>query len=285
MSWKDFGRDLYHEADRDHLLDFAGSVAFSAFLAVFPFLLFAVALASLVIDPTTLTTLIDQIRRVAPPGVADLLADRLRALTTGTPPAVLTVGGLGALWAASSAIAALTTALDSAYDVEETRPFWKTRGMALLITLAGSIFVVAATAIAVAAPAVAHHLGGPVGTLVLWLRWPVAALIMAFVLACLYYFLPDVEQSFRFITPGSLVAVVLWVLASLGFSLYVGHVAGYEVVYGALGSVIVLMLWMWISALAVLLGAEINAVLEHRAPEGKRTLAETGPDVPKSAKS
>ena len=284
---REFARDLYRETSDDLLLDFAGSVAFSTFLAVFPFLLFVVALAGLVIDPATLDSLVAQIRAVAPSQVADILEDRLHALTAGSSPGLLTVSGIGAVWSASSAIAALTTALNEAYDVVEGRPFWKTRGLALIVTIGAAVLTVVASAIAIATPALADRLPHVLGVAVLWLRWPVAAAIMMLVVACIYYFLPDVEQEFRFITPGSVVAVVGWILASLGFSQYVQHFGSYEVVYGALGSVIVLMLWMWISALLILVGAEINAVIEHRSPEGKRTgaksMADKGEDVPESA--
>lgn len=287
VPWKQFARDLYREIDCDNLLDYAGSVAYSAILALFPFLLFVVALAGLVIDPTTIANLVDEIHRVAPAQVAEVVTDRLHALTSGTRPGLLTVSAIGAIWAASSAVSSLTSALNSAYDVHESRPFWKTRGVAILITLVGAVLFIAATAITVATPAVAHKLGW-MGTLILWLRIPVAAAIMLLVIACLYYFLPDVEQKFKFITPGSALAVVIWIIASLGFSLYVSHFGSYEVVYGALGSVIVLMLWMWISAFVILLGAEVNAVIEHYSPEGKRTgarsMADTGPDLPETAK-
>ncbi|APR87563.1 Ribonuclease BN [Minicystis rosea] len=288
IPWKQFLRDVYREFECDNLLDYAGSVAFSVFLAIFPFLLFVVALAGLVIDPATLDTLVAQIRSVAPPQVADILTDRLHALTTGTAPGLLTLGAIGAIWAASGAVSSLMKALDVAYDVRDSRPFWKTRGLAILVTLAGAVLYIAASAIAIATPAVAHALGGVVGALILWLRWPVAVLLMLLIIACLYYFLPDVEQRFRFITPGSVLAVVVWAVASLGFSLYVGHFGRYEVVYGTLGSVIVLLLWIWISAIVILLGAEINAIIEHYSPEGKRTgaksMRDVGPDLPESAK-
>jgi membrane protein len=286
VPFSDFARALWREIQNDHLVDYAGSVAFSAILALFPFLLFAVALAGVVIDPSTLDAMVEQIRRLAPAQVADLLDERLRALTSGARPGVLTLGAVGAVWAASGAVASLITAFDICYDVEETRPFWKTRGLAVLVTLAAAVLFIVASAIALATPALAGALGQPLGTLVMWLRWPVSALIMMLIVACLYYILPDVEQDFKLITPGSIVAVVTWVLASLGFSLYAGHFGNYEVVYGTLGSVIVLLLWIWISALAVLLGAEINAVIEHLSPEGKRTgaksLADRGADQPKS---
>lgn len=260
-----FLRTLIREIGEDDLADYGAAVAFSAFLAIFPFLVFVVALASLVVDPSTLDVIMDQIDRVAPEQVADILGERLHALSTGTKPGLLTVSAVGAIWAASGAVTALTSALNSANDIRDRRPFWKTRGLALLVTVAAAALVIVASTIAIAAPAVAAHLGGAAQILILILRWPVAAGLMLLVIACVYHFLPDLDQPFALITPGSVVAVAGWIAASLAFSLYVGHFGKYEVVYGALGSVIVLLLWMWISALVILVGAEINAVLSQLA--------------------
>ena len=112
--------------------------------------------------------------------------------------------------------------------------------------------------------------------MVLWLRLPVAGLLMMAVWAMIYYVLPDVEQKFKFITPGSVVGVLLWLLASAGFSMYVKNFGSYDVSYGALGGVIVMLMWMWISAQVILIGAEINAILEHKSPEGKVSGREDG---------
>ena len=161
-------------------------------------------------------------------------------------------------------------ALNIAYGVKESRPFWKVRGIALLATL-GS----AAIAHRRGAgrrwprPAIADRLGEPLGTVVTWLRLPVAGLLMMFVWAGLYYLLPDAQQKFKFITLGSVVGVFIWVLASCGFSKYVANFGSYDANYGALGGVIVMLMWMWISAQVILLGAEINAILEHKSPDGK----------------
>lgn len=267
VSWRQFARDLTREIADDDVSDYAASVAFSAFLAIFPFLLFAVALAGLVIDPATLDTLVAQIRRVAPQAVAQILTDRLHALTAGAAPGLLTFGAVGAIWASSSAVASLIAALNAACDVvSDRRPWWKRRALSLVVTLAGAVLFILASVITIAAPAVARAVGGPGGTIILWLRLPAAAVIMQTVIAGLYAYLPDVDRPFRFITPGSAFAVIAWILASLGFSTYVGHFARYEVVYGALGGVIVLLLWLWISALVILVGAEIDAVLDKDAP-------------------
>ncbi|AUX48046.1 hypothetical protein SOCE26_095720 [Sorangium cellulosum] len=287
IPWKDFLNDIKQEWVKDKVDTVAAALTFFGVLSIFPLLLFAVALAGLVIDPAESARLIRELYQVAPPAVANILGERLQALTEGQSPALLTVGALGAVWAASGGVIALMDALNSAYGVEDSRSFLKRRGIALLVTLGGAVLLTVASALAVATPAIAEHLG-PLGTLVLWLRIPVSALIVMGVLATLYYVLPDVEQKFRFITPGSVVAVVLWAIASLGFSFYVSRFGSYEVSYGALGGVIILLLWMWISSMAVLLGAEINAIIEHRSPDGKRTGAksseDTGPDVPKTEK-
>ncbi|WP_437633300.1 YihY/virulence factor BrkB family protein [Sorangium sp. So ce854] len=287
IPWKEFLNDIKQEWVKDKVDTVAAALTFFGVLSIFPFLLFAVALTGLVIDPAESARLIRELYQVAPPAVANILGERLQALTEGQSPALLTVGALGAVWAASGGVVALMDALNSAYGVEDSRSFVKRRGIALLVTLGAAVLVTIASALAVATPAIAKHLG-PLGTLILWLRVPVSMLIVMSVLAALYYVLPDVEQKFKFITPGSVVAVVIWAIASMGFSFYVSRFGSYEVSYGALGGVIILLLWMWISSMAVLLGAEINAIIEHRSPDGKRTGAkecsDTGMDVPKTEK-
>src|SRR5690606_12844882 len=124
-------------------------------------------------------------------------------------------------------------------------------------------FTLVAALAAVAAPAIADAIGGPAATAITWRRLPVAGLLMMFVWAVLYWALPDVQQRFRFLTPGAVVGVLIWLVASWGFSLYARNFGSYDATYGALGGVIVMLLWMYISATALLLGAEINAILEH----------------------
>ncbi|MET0404670.1 MAG: YihY/virulence factor BrkB family protein, partial [Cystobacter sp.] len=285
MSWKEFLTELKNEYINDNIGNVAGALTFSALLAIFPFLLFLVALAGLIIDPSQAQVLIQELGKVAPPDVTEILGQQLQTLVTGNSVGLLTVGGLGAIWAASGGVAALMDALNTVYDVKESRPFWKTRGIAILVTLAGAALSIVASVAMVATPAVAHWLGEPLGTVVMWLRLPVAGMMMMLVWAMIYYVLPDVEQDFKFITPGSVVGVMLWLLASFGFSVYVRNFASYEASYGALGGVIVMLMWMWISAQVILLGAEINALLEHKSPEGKapgkKLLDEAGPNVTK----
>ena len=269
VSWRDFFGVLWKEWKANKITDTAGAVAFSGVVAIFPFLLFLVSLASLLINPSGVDSLVAALRRVAPSQVADILEQRIVALTQGHSPALLGFGAALTIWSASGGVSALMRALNRVYDTEEGRPFWKTTGLALGITIGGAALMVAASALAVAAPVIAGHLGAPFATILLWARFPVAVALVMLGLALVYYLLPNVEQDFAFLTPGAVVAVVLWVAASLGFSLYVSKLGRYELVYGALGGVIIFLFWMWISSIAVLLGAEINATLEHLSGEGK----------------
>jgi membrane protein len=279
MSWKEFLKGLGGELSKDAVTDIAAGVTYYGALSLFPFLLFLVALASLVIAPSDAERLVDQLRTVAPGAVTEIVGERIRQLGQDQNATLVGFGALGAIWAASGGVMALMRALNTAYDVREGRPFWKVRGIALLMTVVAGALALIAALVAVATAPLADRLGGPLGLAIGWLRLPIAGIIMMFLWALLYWVLPDVEQKFKFITPGSVGGVVLWVIASWGFSKYVAHFGSYDKTYGALGGVIVLFLWMWISALVMLVGAEVNAFIEHRSPEGKRQGAKSQADT------
>jgi membrane protein len=266
MGVKEFFAALGREWQRDRVDDVAGSVSFFAVLALFPFLLFLLSLASLIMDPTRTEILIQEVARVTPPQVTDILATRIRQFAHQPRVGLLTFGVILAIWSASSAIASLMGALNTVFGVTESRSFLKRRLIAIGMTLFFAVCALAATLIAVAAPALYRYLPGPAMTVVAWLRIPVAGILMMLLWATIYWVLPDVTRKFRFITPGSVVGVLVWLLASWGFSEYVVHFPRSQAAYGALGGVVVLLLWMWISAQALLVGAEINAVIDH-APE------------------
>jgi membrane protein len=269
MTVNEFCVALWNGWQRDHIDDVAGSVTFFGVLALFPFLLFLLSLASLVMDPTRTEVLIQQVANVTPPQVTDLIAGQIRQFAHRPRVGLLTFGVVVAIWSASSGIASLMGALNTVYGVTESRSYLKRRGIAIGMTLFFAAFALLAALVAVAAPAVTHHLGGPLATAVAWLRIPVAGIVMTLLWAVIYHVLPDVEQRFRLITPGSVVGVILWLLASWGFSEYVIHFPKSQATYGALGGVIVLLLWMWISSLALLVGAEINAVIERPSEPGR----------------
>lgn len=278
ISWKEFFVTLKNEYKGDTLSNVAGSVTFFGLLAIFPFLLCLVALASLVIDPAQAAALIDQLSQVAPPAATQLLGGQLKSLAQQNSGGLFTFALLGALWAASGGMMALMAALNIVYDVEEGRGFLKQRALAIGMVLFSAVLALLAAVIAIVTPAVAEAIPSPLGTVLTWLRLPLAGLFMMFLWAVLYYVLPDVEQKFKFITPGSVVGVIVWVIASWGFSVYVANFGKYDATYGALGGVVVLLLWMWISSQVLLLGAEINAILEHKSVEGKRAGAKSMKD-------
>ena len=279
MSWKEFGIGLKDEILEDNVTDLAAGVTYYGVLALFPFLLFLVALASLVITPAQVEALLQQLAQVAPAEVTKIVGDRMQQLASQQNVTLIGFGALGAIWAASGATLALMRALNAAYDVTEQRPFWKVRVIAVLMTMVTGVLSLAGALATVAAEPIASAIGGPVGAAILWLRLPAAGLVMMFLWALIYYVLPDVEQEFRFITPGSVIGVLLWVIASWAFGKYVANFGHYDKTYGSIAGVIVLLFWMWISALVLLVGAEVNALVEHRSPEGKRPGAKSMEDI------
>jgi membrane protein len=261
MSWRDFFKKLYEEFVTDAVDDVAATVTFYCVVALFPFLLFVVGVVSLVVSWETIDQTVRDLSRVAPQAVTMIVSERLTALKNHPSGGILTLGFLGTLWSASAGVGSLMPALNRAYDVAETRPFWKRRLFAVVVTLGAGVVALLAGLVAVALPATAHWIGGFLGDVLVWLRLPFSGLMMIVVWASLYTLLPNVRPRFQPITPGSVTGVLLWVVASWGFSQYVVHFGGYEATYGAVGGVIVLLLWMWVSTMAFLLGAEINKIL------------------------
>src|SRR5215207_8360627 len=280
---------------RDDALGMGAQLAFYLVLAIFPFILFCVAIldAFSSSDPQFVAELFEYLRRLLPEQVFGLIhtytENTLR--NEDTAPGLLSVGILGTIWAASGAFAALINALNRAYDVQETRPFWKVRGIAILMTLGLSVLILVGVMLLVVgepigrAVADVFGLGGLFELVWNIARWPVALYFMVFTVALLYYFAPDVEQPFRWITPGGLIGVLLWVLASVAFSFYVNNFGSYNKTYGSIGVVIVLLLYLYISSLTILFGAELNATLIRMKEEisGKQIIdgepANEKPDI------
>lgn len=263
MSWREFFVGLKDEIAEDAITDLAATVTYYGILSLFPFLLMLVALASVIVTPDQAQAIVKQLGEVAPGPATQILGDRIRQLGGQSSVGLLGVGALLALWSASGGVMALIGALNRCYDVKEQRPWWKVRGLAILMTLVSGVLALAAALAAVAAAPLADWIGGPIGTAITWLRLPIAGAVMMFLWALLYYTLPDAEQSFKFITPGSVLGVVLWVVASWGFSRYVSSFGSYDKTYGSLGGVIVFLTWLWITNIIVLLGAELNSEMER----------------------
>src|SRR5215217_433885 len=270
------------EFQRDDVPGLAGQLAYYLILALFPFILVLVSLMGTFSSPKLAEEVLGYFRQVTPQQVYEIIDTYTGDIISGNNPApgLFSIGLLITIWSASGAFAALINALNKAYDVQETRPFWKVRGIAILMTLGLSVLIVIGVLLMVAGypigRAVADAFGlGDVFTLV-WntIRWPVALLFLVTVVALLYYFAPDVDQPFRWITPGGFIGVALWVLASIGFNIYVSNFGSYDKTYGSIGAVILLLLYLYISSLVVLFGAELNATLVRIKEEisGKQVL-------------
>jgi len=270
-----FLKKLYKRWSDNAITDRAAQLAYYFLFALFPFLSFLVTLTAYLPLQGAVQELLARAGEVMPDEAMAIVQDQLQKLLTVQRPSLLTVSLLLAVWSASRGVDAIRTALNLAYDVKETRPFWKTQGMAIGITVIGALLVlVSITVIALGGKAGAW-LAGQLGVqqiyAMVWavLRWPITMVLIMFVAASLYYFLPDVEQEWRFITPGSVVGTALWLLTTWGFTQYAEHFGKYDVMYGSIGGMIVLLTWLYLTGLIFVLGGEVNAILEHAAHEGK----------------
>ena len=258
----------------DDMLTYAAALSYQVFLSLFPFLIFLIALLGSLRIPSFFDWLLDQAQTVLPveaAGVVEQVVGQVRAQAGG---GLVSFGVVVALWSASAAIRMTASALNNAYDVEEERPVWKTYPLSILYTVLFAGMIVGAATLMLIGPQVAEwiaqqvELGSVFVALWSWLRIPVAVVLLMFIVALVYYQLPNIDQPFRFITPGSVLAVLVWIAASFGFSYYVRDFASYGAIYGSLGAVIVLLLYLFISAAVLLFGAEVNAQIYYRFAEG-----------------
>jgi len=259
----------------DNCLGLAAQLAFYFFLALFPALLFMVAVISFLPFGDVMTSMMATLDRVAPQEVMTILQDQLANIGETRDGGLLTLGAAGALWSTSSGVAAVIDTLNQAYNIREARPWWRVRVLALGLTIALTVFMVVAFTLVVAGPALAERLASEFGLGALftwtWLiaQWPVVFALVTLAVAIVYYYGPDAEQEWAWITPGSVVATLLWLGVSLIFRFYITNFGSYNATYGTIGGVIVLMLWFYVSGLALLAGAELNAEVEHASPYGK----------------
>jgi membrane protein len=268
--WKQVLQRTKQQIKEDNIPLLAAGVAFYAFIALFPALIAAVTMYGLIADPAEVEEQIDALSGQLPDDAASLIGSQLRDIAGSSSSALgwgllLSLGG--ALFAASGGVQNLVKAVNIAYDEEETRGFLKLRGLSLLLTLGAVVFVVVAVGLVAVLPVVLDAAGlGTVGRIAAQIaRWVgLVAFVMA-ALAIVYRFAPDRDDpKFRWVGLGSIVATVLWIIGSVGFSLYVNNFGSYGKTYGALAGVVVLLLWLWLTSLIVLVGAEINSETEQQ---------------------
>jgi membrane protein len=275
LSWGELIRRTVKESIDDDLLGLAAQLSYYFFLALFPAILVLLAIASFF----PLSALTDDIGRVlgpfVSPEIVQLIQQQMRRLADADSGGLLTFGLLGALWSSSAAIVSIIGALNRAYDIDEGRPWWKVRLQAIGLTIGVAVFVLCALSLVLAGPRIARYLGEATGwgTAFEWswliLQWPLVFALVSTALGLVYYFGPDAEQDWVWITPGAVLGTLLWLLVSLAFKLYIARFTDYNAAYGTIGAVIILLLWFYVSGIAILAGAELNAEIEHASPYGK----------------
>jgi len=274
MSFIKLVREAVGDFFDDDMTTHASALAYQIFFSIFPFIIFLIALLGFLQRPEFFDWLRQNAQPMLPPEAYEQVNKVISDLQQ-EQAGLMSLGVIVALWSASAAVRATMNALNVAYDVRETRPAWKLYPLSMLYTVGLAAMMIVAAALLTVGPQAMQWITHWIGleqvfvTLWAWLRWPAAFLILALAVAIIYYVAPDVEQEFRFISPGALLAVAVWIAASLGFKFYVTRFADYNATYGSIGAIIILLLYFFISAAVLLFGAEINATIEHHAPEGK----------------
>jgi membrane protein len=270
-SWiRTLGRTV-RETKRDNLPDLAAGLTYYALLSIFPMLLAVLSILGLFGESAT-RPLIDNLRELAPGPARDTVITAVENLqrSQGAAGVLFVIGLAGALWSASRYIAAFMRASNVIYEVDEGRPIWKKLPIRLALTVVLAIALVAATLAVVVTGDLASQAGDLLGlddtavTVWNWAKWPVAIVLVALLLALLYWAAPNVRHpGFRWLTPGAAFAIVVWVAGSLGFTIYLANFSSYNRTYGTLAGVIIFLVWLWLTNLGVLLGAQLNAELER----------------------
>jgi membrane protein len=273
-------RDFFSSIGRNQTFDLAAQLAYWALLALFPFAIFLLTVIGYLPLQGIDQEIMAAVFRVMPGDAAQLFDNTLHEVVGRQRGGLLVVALLGGLWSASGGVSALISALNRAYEVKETRKLWKVKLEALAITLMGVVLSVVAVTAMMIGPEIVYKiwnwfgLGGAFHLLWGYLRWPLMVFSLMILLAVIYWALPNVKHRFRLLSLGSVLAVLAWVLVSMGFNAYVAHFHAYARTYGTLGAAIVLITWLYMSGLLVILGGEINAAYERVF--GERPLLDVG---------
>ncbi|MCA1594189.1 MAG: YihY/virulence factor BrkB family protein [Acidobacteria bacterium] len=294
LPWKELSKRVWAEIQKDEVTGRAAQLSYYFLLALFPLLLFLTTVIGLLLGSGTgmRHALFNYLSQVLPGSASELVSNTMREVSEHSSGGKLSFGILAALWAASNGMGAICESLNVAYDVKETRSWWKVRLVAVGLTLALAVLIVSALVLVLygynLADFVAVKFGLGSAFELSWkiLQWPV---VLAFVLlgfALIYYFAPSVEdQDWKWITPGAIIGVVLWLLVSFAFKTYLSYFNSYSATYGSLGAVIILMLWFYFTGAAILVGGEINSVIEAEvAKQGAPDAKEKGEKSPDGKK-
>lgn len=290
LSWLALAKRVGHEIQEDNVFGRAAELSYYFLLALFPFLIFLTSIIGFVLGSGTgmRHQLFNYLARIMPPSAFQLIDNTMLEVSKSSTGGKLSFGILAALWAASNGLTAITESLNTAYDLTETRPWWKQRLTAISLTIALSVFIIGALVLVVAGGHIADSLARTYGLgeafPLAWkiIQWPVVLGCMIVAFALIYFFAPDLhKQAWKWLTPGAAIGVALWLLVSLGFRVYLHFFDSYSATYGSLGAVIILMLWLYFTGAAVLIGGEINSEIENAAAkEGEPEAKEKGEKAP-----
>lgn len=267
---------VWSETTEDDVFGDAAKLAYYFLLALFPLLIFLTSVVGLIVGSGTgiRHALFNYLSQIMPGSAFQIIDSTMWEVGKASGAGKLSFGLLATLWAASNGMGAITESLNTAYDLKETRSWWKRRAVAVALTSGLSILIITAILIVFGGGKVADALAAAYGFGVVFtmgwkiLQWPIALVFMLLTFALIYYFAPDSRrQAWKWITPGSAIGVALWLLASFGLKAYLHFFDSYSKTYGSLGAVIVLMLWLYATGLAVLIGGEVNSEVENAAAE------------------
>jgi len=276
LSWLELAKRVWHEVQEDRVFGRAAELSYYFLLALFPFLIFLTSIIGFVLGSGTGTRhmLFNYLARIMPPSAFQLIDNTMWEVSSSSGGGKLSFGILAALWAASNGLGAITESLNTAYDLTESRPWWKQRLTAISLTMALSVLIILALVLVVAGGRISAGLAAVYGLgdafPLAWriIQWPVVLVCMILAFALIYYFAPDSrEQAWKWLTPGAAVGVALWLLVSIAFRVYLHFFNSYNATYGSLGAVIILMLWLYFTGAAVLIGGEVNSEIENAAAQ------------------
>ena len=290
LSWGELAKRVWNEVQEDNVFGRAAELSYYFLLALFPFLIFLTSIIGLVLGSGTGTRhmLFNYLARIMPPSAFQLIDNTMYEVSSASSGGKLSFGLLAALWAASNGLTAITDSLNTAYDLTESRSWWKRRLVSIGLTTALSVLIIGALTLVVGGGRIAEWLAGAYGFgpvfPVAWkiIQWPVVLAFMTLAFALIYYFAPDFrEQKWKWLTPGAAIGVALWLLVSIAFRVYLHFFNSYSATYGSLGAVIILMLWLYFTGAAVLIGGETNSEIENAAAkQGEPEAKEKGEKAP-----
>ena len=275
LTVKEFGKQFYQRFLDNNLSGIAAELSYYFLFAMFPFLVFLVALAAYLPLQDAVQDVLTRMSTFMPKEAMGIIQEHMKGLVNQQRPQLLSVGVLITIWGASRGVNGFLSGLNIAYSVKDKRSYIKVQAIAVAMTVASSLLVFVAFALIILGGKVGFyiadhlHLGHYYNTVWSWLRWPLSALVIMLTVAVNYYILPDLKQRLKFIVPGAVLGTLLWILVTWGFTEYAGHFGNYNATYGSIGGVIVLMTWLYLSGLIFLIGGQINAILESASPEGK----------------